>query len=136
MKHIKTFDDIRRLAADGADRRLSELLCARMGAVASAYRQAGAAWSAEEFGYFCLIEADDDVTDMESVGLSDDDRGLIGAVKEIVFWHPEARCWEAVVLYGGDYGMTFFCPDEPWLDVELRGILAAEAVERESGVGL
>ena len=127
MKHIKSYDEIRGLVDQGGDRLLAELLCARMGAVQSAFRQAGAVWSAEEYGYFCLIEQGDDVTDLESVGLSDDDRGLIGAIKEVVLWHPESRCWEAVILYGGDYGMTFICPDAPWLDPELRAVLEAEA---------
>lgn len=128
MKHIKTYGDIKARVGQGADRRLMELLCTRMSGVESAYRQAEAIWSADEYGYFCLVEPGDDVTDMSDVGLNPEDRGLIGAIKEIVFWHPDARCWEAVVLYGGDYGMTFFCPDEPWLHPDLRAVLESEAV--------
>ncbi|MNX73138.1 hypothetical protein D3C86_1045240 [compost metagenome] len=131
MKHIKTFDDIRTLVGQGVERSLAELLCERMGAVQSAFRHAGAAWSAEEYGYFCLVEEGDDVRDMRDVGLNPEDRGLIGAIKEVVLWHPESRCWEAVALYGGDYGMTFFIPDSPWLDPALRAALIVEAVPGE-----
>ena len=134
MKHIKTFDDIRALFDLGADRCLTELLCERMGSVQSSFRQAGAEWSAEEYGYFCLIEPDDNVSDMESVGLSDDDRGLVGAIKEVVIWHAAARCWEVVILYGGDFGMTFFVPDEPWLDSALRSALQLETVTDAIGL--
>ena len=133
MKHIKTFDDIRGLIGQGSDRHLTEILCDRMGAVQSAFRQAGATWSAEEYGYFCLIEPSDDVRDMRDVGLNPEDRGLIGAIKEVVLWHPESRCWEAVVLYGGDYGMTFFVPDEPWLNPDLRSALESETLADGSG---
>ncbi|MNT80734.1 hypothetical protein D3C72_2202430 [compost metagenome] len=68
---------------------------------------------------------------MRDIGLNPEDQGLVGAIKEVVLWHPESRCWEAVVLFGGDYGMTFFCPDEPWLDPNLREALIAEAVPGE-----
>jgi hypothetical protein len=136
VKHIKSYNDIKDLVGSGCDRKLAELLCDRMSAVQSAYRQAGASWDADEFGYFCLLELGDDVMDMREVGLNPEDRGLVGAIKEIVFWHPEARCWEAVVLYGGDFGMTYFCPDEPWLDPELRAVLASEAaLEAEAPTG-
>lgn len=128
MKHIKTFSDIKALVGQGADRRLAELLCDRLGAVQSAFRQAGASWSAEEYGYFCLVERDDDVRDLRDVGLNPEDSGLVGAIKEVVLWHPASRCWEVVVLYGGDYGMTFFVPDAPWIDPDLRAALAEESV--------
>ena len=127
MKHIKTYEDIRTII-DGGDRRLVELICDRMSAVQSAFRQAGSSWNADEFGYFCIIEPGDDVRDMRDVGLNPEDQGLVGAIKEVVLWHPESRCWEAVVLFGGDYGMTFFCPDEPWFDPDLRAVLIAEAI--------
>ena len=130
MRHIKTYQDIRTII-DGGDRRLVELLCDRMSAVQSAFRQAGATWNADEFGYFCLVEEGDDVRDMRDVGLNPEDLGLVGAIKEVVLWHPGSRCWEAVVLYGGDYGMTFFIPDAPWLEPDLRAALVAEAVPRE-----
>jgi len=53
--------------------------------VESAYRQVSARWDADKFGYFCLIEPGDDVRDMANVGLSPEDRGLICAIKEVVF---------------------------------------------------
>lgn len=124
---IKSPQEIPALQASGAAPDLVELAERRLREITAAYAECGATFDPEEHGPIAVLEAGDDVRNLSEIGLNPDDRGLVGALKEVVTRHPVA--YEAIVLYSNDYGVAFLCPDEPWLDPELRAVLEAEMAE-------
>ena len=128
MLEFKSYGDIQRACEAGnAEPALLDLLQRRLSEVVAAFKEAEWDWDPEENGHFVVIEAGDDIRGLQEVGLNPEDNGLLGAIWEATFWHDGAGAWEVLVLYGNDTGMTFFVPDTPWVDPELRRMLAEEA---------
>jgi hypothetical protein len=127
MKMIKNREEIELLPQEAYSTLLCDLLHECLSRILDAYQETGTAWDPDQLGYICLIEEGDDVRGLEETGISPARNGLVGAYKEFVLWHPDARLWEVGVLYCNDYGIIFFVPDAEWLDHDLRSILADEA---------
>lgn len=124
---IKELDDIHALRAEGQPPHLVGLADRRFRELTAAYADCGATFDPEEHGPIVIIERGDDVRDLSEIGLNPEDGGLLGAIKEAVIHHQGA--YEVLVLYSNDYGVIFLCPDELWLDAELRAILDDEVAE-------
>jgi hypothetical protein len=122
-------------AGAGPPADLLALIEQRMADVTAGFATVGATWEPEEHGAFVLVEPGDNVRDFRAVGLNPEDDGLIGATWEICWRHPALNVYEVLILYSGDTGWTFFVPDEPWLDPQLRAKLADEAVEALPATG-
>lgn len=106
---------------------LANLIALRMREVIAAFADAGAEWTAEEYGPFVVLEAEDNARDFNEVGLNPEEQGLLGAVWEAATRHPAEGVWEVLILFGGDAGLTVFIPDASWLDPALRAKLKTEA---------
>ena len=128
MVKIETLEDISRLREEEA--RPADVLALierRLRGVIRAFAEAGAEWTAEEYGPFVIVEQTDDVRDFQEVGLNPEDQGLVGALWEVATWYTDVRWWDVLILFGGDAGLTVFVPDAEWLDPVLRAKLEAEA---------
>lgn len=135
MQEMTSLEAVAQLRGEGKQHPgLLGLVAKRMVTVKAAFAEAGWEWDPDEHGAFWLVEAGDDVRDLREAGLNPEDRGLLGAVWEVCEWHPEVAAWEVFILASNDGGPSFFVPDAPWLDPELRAKLVSEATPSPEGV--
>ncbi len=121
MIKIKTFNDIEDHRGKISDTILDHIKN-RIGQLIDNYKDIGYEYEPDKYGYYVLIEKEDNVRDLKSIGLDFIDNNLIKVIKEYADYHQmdDIRFFDVLVLFTDECGMLFIIPDEDWLEKELK----------------
>jgi hypothetical protein len=78
----------------------------------------GVAWVPDDNGYFILLEAGDDLTNLPHLNSADggiycrDENGTPGIGWEDLRYYREEDLYEILILCNNDFGITYFIPAE------------------------
>lgn len=123
MIEIKSPADVRRAQAEGRlSPALAEVVAGRLAEYVATLAELGWEYDPDLHGHFVVLEYGDGARELYAGHPVEAPPPWEGVVA-----HPEVRVYEVVIIYGSDYGLTFFVPDEPWFDGSLRRLLQAEA---------
>ena len=84
-------------------------------------------YDAEDHGYVVLLEPGDNVWDLENVGLSRKDSGLLGAIPEYSEVHEldGKNYYQLLIIYNNSFAVGFYTAKgshdlgvEAWLEIE------------------
>ena len=72
------------------------------------------AFTLDMHGFIVVLEKGDNLLDLSVVGLSRENRGLLGSMPEFIekIERAEKLWYKVVVIYTNEYGMAFYIPNE------------------------